>query len=212
MNGHTIEFELDTGAPVSIIDEATWSRIVLRGRCIVELTVLGTCHSNGSIVGFTQEVWNTKERLREKIKVLLEENQILLRKGLHHGKSSAEDETRTRKVQILQKTTRIVENGTLIRLEHSEWATPLMVVPKPVWNIRSCGDYKVTINLQLDINQPLPKPDDLSHVKRRAEVFEDGAVGCIYAIRIRAEIQKSTTVNTQGMFERGCEKTEGSRV
>ncbi|VDO66503.1 unnamed protein product [Haemonchus placei] len=48
------------------------------------------------------------------------------------------------------------------RVEHSKWATLLVVVPKPGGKIWICGDYKVTVYPQLDISQyPLPKLDDL---------------------------------------------------
>ena len=42
-----------------------------------------------------------------------------------------------------------------------EWATPLVVVPKPN-GIRLCGDYRVTVNPQMNIDKhPLPKIEDI---------------------------------------------------
>ncbi|KAK6017929.1 hypothetical protein OSTOST_16540 [Ostertagia ostertagi] len=36
----------------------------------------------------------------------------------------------------------LVENGTLTRVEHAEWATPLVIVAKPDGKTSLCGNYK----------------------------------------------------------------------
>ena len=57
---------------------------------------------------------------------------------------------------------RQIRNGSLKPVEYSTWATPIVVVPKPKKIVRICGDYKVTVNPQLKINQyPLPHPNEL---------------------------------------------------
>ena len=52
--------------------------------------------------------------------------------------------------------------GIIEKVEHSEWAAPIVHVPKGEGQIRVCWDYKVTVNANLDIDQhPLHKPEDL---------------------------------------------------
>ena len=52
--------------------------------------------------------------------------------------------------------------GIIERVTHSKWAAPVVPVPKGDGRLRLCGDYKVTINPALEVDQyPLPKPDDL---------------------------------------------------
>ena len=49
--------------------------------------------------------------------------------------------------------------GILVKVNHSEWAAPIVAVPKQDGKFRICRDYKVTVNAALDIDQyPLPKP------------------------------------------------------
>ncbi len=52
--------------------------------------------------------------------------------------------------------------GVLERADVADWAAPIVVVPKKDGRVRICGDYRVTINPMLDVNQcPLPLPEDL---------------------------------------------------
>ena len=47
------------------------------------------------------------------------------------------------------------------KVRYSEWAAPIVPVVKPDKSIRVCGDYKVTINSALEVDQhPLPNPEE----------------------------------------------------
>jgi len=63
--------------------------------------------------------------------------------------------------------------GILERVEHSEWASPLVCVPKPNGKVRITGDFKRTINNQLCVTQyPLSRVEDL---------FECVSGGCTFS-------------------------------
>ena len=52
--------------------------------------------------------------------------------------------------------------GVIEKVRYSEWAAPIVPVVKPDNSIRVCGDYKVTVNSVLEIDQhPLPNPEEL---------------------------------------------------
>ena len=52
--------------------------------------------------------------------------------------------------------------GVIEKVPHSQWAAPIVPVPKADGGIRLCGDYKVTVNPFLKIDQyPVPTAEDL---------------------------------------------------
>ena len=57
---------------------------------------------------------------------------------------------------------RLEAEGIIEKVPHSKWAAPIVPVPKGNGKIRICGDYKVTVNQSLQVDQyPLPKLEDL---------------------------------------------------
>ena len=56
-----------------------------------------------------------------------------------------------------------LENAGIIKhVTYSDWATPIVPVPKADGTVSLCGDYKVTINQHLRIDQyPMPKAEDI---------------------------------------------------
>ena len=61
-----------------------------------------------------------------------------------------------------QDLDRLEKMGVLEKVKYSDWAAPIVPVPKSDGGIRICGDYKVTINPALEVDQfPMPTPEDL---------------------------------------------------
>ena len=67
---------------------------------------------------------------------------------------------------------RLVRTGVLKPVNYSNWAAPIVTVPKRDGEVRICGDYKVTVNPVLEVDQyPLPRPEDLFATLARGKYF-----------------------------------------
>ena len=76
------------------------------------------------------------------------------------------------KEAIDRELDRLEAEGILEPVTYSEWAAPVVPVPKTEGQIRLCGDYKVTINPVLEVDQyPLPKPDNIFATLSTGKVF-----------------------------------------
>ena len=88
-------------------------------------------------------------------------------------------------------------------VDHSDWASPIVVVNKPGGDVRICGDYKVSINPQLQINQyPLPKPDELYASLNGGEKFTKlDLKDAYFQTELDKESQRYLTITThKGLF------------
>lgn len=76
------------------------------------------------------------------------------------------------KPQVEQEIQRLIDNQSFEKVTYSDWGTPIVPVVKSDGSIRLCGDYKVTVNPQLQVAQhPLPKPEDMFAALGNCKVF-----------------------------------------
>ena len=67
-----------------------------------------------------------------------------------------------RPIPFATKERELESNRVITKITHSKWTVLIVSVPKKNGWCRICGDYKVTINQALEVDQyPLPKPDNL---------------------------------------------------
>ena len=63
------------------------------------------------------------------------------------------------KEAVSQEISRLEEQGIISPVSYSQWAAPIVIVPKKDGRFRLCG---VTVNQALDIEEyPLPTPEEL---------------------------------------------------
>lgn len=105
---------------------------------------------------------------------------------------------------VEQELDRLVKEGTIVKVEHSEYGTPIVPVVKKCGSIRICGDYKVTINPKIRREPyPLPRIEELYATLRGAQVFSKIDLAHAYEqIILSPESRPCTTISTHvGTFE-----------
>ena len=98
---------------------------------------------------------------------------------------------------------RLEREGILTKVTHSDWAAPIVTVPKPDGRLRICGDYKVTVNPAQAVDQyPLPKPEDLFTALTGGKKFTKLDLSQAYLqLALSEESTAYCTVNThQGLY------------
>ena len=66
------------------------------------------------------------------------------------------------KERVEKELERLESEGIIQKVDHSDYAIPIVAVPKGDNTVRICGDYKTTVNPQLQVDQyPLPKIQDI---------------------------------------------------
>ena len=82
---------------------------------------------------------------------------------------------------------------------------PIVPVPKKDGTVRVCGDYKVTVNPSLDVDQyPLPKPEDLFATLANGKSFSKLDLSQAYQQMVLEEEKSAEclTVNTHlGLYQ-----------
>ena len=107
------------------------------------------------------------------------------------------------KETIEKELDRLEAKGILEKVTHSEWAAPVVPVPKAEGQIRLCGDYKVTINPVLEVDQyPLPKPDNIFATLATGKYFSKIDLTHAYQqMKLKEDSHHLVTINThRGLF------------
>ena len=67
---------------------------------------------------------------------------------------------------------RMQTEGIIVPVEFSNWATPLVCVPKPDGTVRLCGDYRTTVNQATYTEQfPIPTAEEIRSKLAGGEKF-----------------------------------------
>jgi RNase H-like domain found in reverse transcriptase/Reverse transcriptase (RNA-dependent DNA polymerase)/Integrase zinc binding domain/Integrase core domain len=106
--------------------------------------------------------------------------------------------------QIEKELSILCEQGVLKPVNYSEFASPIVCVPKSDGNVRICGDFKATINKYLHADHyPLPRIDDVLASLAGCSVFcVIDLEGAYQQLEMAEGSKKYVTINThKGLFE-----------
>ena len=106
-------------------------------------------------------------------------------------------------IAVEQELDRLEDEGILERVAYSKWAAPIVPVPKPGGAIRICGDYKVTVNPHLEVDQyPLPKPDTILSTLSEGKWFSKIDLTHAYQqLKLSTNSRELVTINThRGLY------------
>ena len=98
---------------------------------------------------------------------------------------------------------RLEKLGIVEKVPHSDWATPIVPMVKGDCKVRICGDYKVTLNPCLDVDQhPLPKPEELFATLSGGQQFSKMDLSQAYLqFELDEESKNLVTLNThKGLY------------
>ena len=99
---------------------------------------------------------------------------------------------------------KLVEEDIIEKVNHSEWASPIVPVIKPDGSIRMCADYSGTINKFCKIDQyPIPSLEDILNEVAGGKRFTKLDLSLAYhQLELTPESRKFTTINTpKGLFQ-----------
>ena len=104
---------------------------------------------------------------------------------------------------VQEEYDRLEQQDIIEKVEYSEWATPMVHVPKNDGKTRSCGDYSVTFNPCLKVPQhPVPLPEDVFRKLSGGKLFTKLDLTNAYQqMPLDPESQEYVTINThRGLY------------
>ena len=108
------------------------------------------------------------------------------------------------KAKVEEELTRLEQQGIISPVKHSQWAAPIVPVPKKDGSVRICGDFKVTVNqASLTEQYPLPRAEDLFADLSGGKYFTKLDLSNAYLqLPLSNAAKKYVTINThKGLFQ-----------
>ncbi|CAB4033713.1 Uncharacterized protein K02A2.6, partial [Paramuricea clavata] len=207
-----LSMELDTGSAVSILPYDMFLERFREKKLEKTTTVLKTyTDSSHRNPGTT-----TQEKLKNLLDTYAEvfedklgtfksaKARITLKEGSQPQFRKARQVSYSLRPKVEEELKRLQSEGILSKVEWSDWATPIVPVPKQDGSVRICGDFKGTINPTLQAEQyPLARIEDIfAHLAGGKKFSKIDLRQAYHQIELEEESKKYLTINTSmGLFQ-----------
>ena len=108
------------------------------------------------------------------------------------------------RVKVENELDRLVKLGILSPVKYSDWATPIVVVPKSDGTVRVVGDYSVTVNPALNVEYfPMPRAEDVFAELAGCNVFSKvDLTDAFLQMELEDSAKPILTINThKGLYQ-----------
>ncbi|XP_014673472.1 PREDICTED: uncharacterized protein K02A2.6-like [Priapulus caudatus] len=114
----------------------------------------------------------------------------------------------------VEELVRLEKSGDVEKVDRSDWASPIVVVPKADKSVRICGDYKVSVNLHIvDEPYPLPTAEDIFAKLAGKKRFTVLDLSHAYSqLEVEENSRSFLTVNTHRGLYRHCKLPYGIKT
>lgn len=165
------------------------------------------------------KVENNEQYIKTQVNTIIKKHEEVFRKELGHIKGvqaklnlkegttpkfvKARSVPFSMKPAIEKELDKLVEQGVITPVEFSEWATPIVPVQKANGSVRICGDFKVTVNPNLNTAQyPLPKIDDIfANLENGGRYTKIDLKDAYLQLEVDEQSQELLTISThKGLF------------
>jgi hypothetical protein len=106
--------------------------------------------------------------------------------------------------KVEKELEKLERDGIISKIEISDWSSPIVPVLKKDGSVRICGDFKVTVNQVLQVDQyPLPRIDDIFATLAGGRKFTKLDIRQAYLhMPLDDDSKKLLTINThKGLYE-----------
>jgi hypothetical protein len=106
--------------------------------------------------------------------------------------------------KVEKELEKLERDGIISKIEMSDWASPIVPVLKKDGSVRICGDFKVTVNQVLQVDQyPLPRIDDIFATLAGGQKFTKLDIRQAYLhMPLDNDSKKLPAINThKGLYE-----------